>query len=626
MEQATALAILKTGQNVFLTGQAGAGKTYVLNQYIDYLRARNIAVAVTASTGIASTHMNGTTIHAWSGIGIQNSIDKVNLQKLAMRDEYLDRIKNTKVLIIDEISMLHAKQVDTINAVMKHFRKSELPFGGVQVIFSGDFFQLPPIGEKGETAKEKYAFMSQAWLECRFQICYLTEQHRQTGGDEKARFGLSLNDILNQIRSQTVTQAAIDILTATQDHTIDLNRTRLYTHNLDVDAINQKQLQALGGIPITYQATLMGDKPLQESLSKSVRAPTELTLAIGAKVMFVKNLPLLGVFNGTMGEVIGFVGTSGKTYKDAKAAIPELAYPLVRLNTGGELVAEPEEWTVEDIDGTVLASFGQVPLCLAWAITVHKSQGMTLDAAEIDLSKTFEMGQGYVALSRLRTLDGLKLLGFNIKSLLLDEWVQRIDQRLLALSDEHAEQFSQLDDEMLAVIHKAFIDACGGISDPEQIAINQKYLDAKKQYALTQKQKSDTKAKAGRIAANGLTQTVNETYELIKQDKSLDEIATARSLALSTIMGHVADIAKTLGEDAVKAYRPEDAVIQEVRQAIETLDAQGELQDGIKLTAIRDELREKYSFSEIRLALGFIDTDQYTKNSDETSDADSHSN
>ena len=179
---------------------------------------------------------------------------------------------------------------------------------------------------------------------------------------------------------------------------------------------------------------------------------------------------------------------------------------------------------------------------------------------------------------------------------------------------------------MLAVIHKAFIDACGGISDPEQIAINQKYLDAKKQYALTQKQKSDTKAKAGRITANGLTQTVNETYELIKQDKSLDEIATARSLALSTIMGHVADIAKTLGEDSVKRYRPEDAVIQEIHQAIETLDAQGELQDGIKLTAIRDELREKYSFSEIRLALGFIDTDQYTKNSDGRSDADSHSN
>lgn len=625
MKQATALAILKTGQNVFLTGQAGAGKTYMLNQYIDYLRARNITVAVTASTGIASTHMNGTTIHAWSGIGIQNSIDKLNLQKLAMRDEYLERIQNTKVLIVDEISMLHAKQVDTINAVLKHFRKSELPFGGMQVIFSGDFFQLPPIGEKGETAKEKYAFMSQAWLECRFQICYLTEQHRQTGGDEKVRFGLSLNDILNQIRSQTVTQEAINILQATQNHSIDMNRTRLYTHNLDVDAINQRQLHELGGIPITYQASVMGDKPLQETLSKSVRAPTELTLTIGAKVMFVKNLPLLGVFNGTMGEVVGFVGTSGKTYKKANESIPEIAYPLVQLNHGGELVAEPEEWTVEDKDGTVLASFGQVPLCLAWAITVHKSQGMTLDAAEIDLSKTFEMGQGYVALSRLRTLDGLKLLGFNIKSLLLDDWVQRIDQRLLALSDEHSEQFGQLDDDMLAQVHKAFIDACGGISDPEKIAMNQKYLDAKKQFAITQKQKAETKVKAERITSNGLTQTVNHTYELVKQEMSLDEIASERSLALSTIVGHIADIAKTLGADAVKAYRPEQTILDDICDAIEKLDAQGELQGGIKITAIRDELREKYGFSEIRLALGFIDTDKYTKDADGKSDANSQS-
>ena len=155
MKQETALAILKTGQNVFLTGQAGAGKTYVLNQYIEYLRVRQIPVAVTASTGIASTHMNGMTVHAWSGIGIQNEFEKVNLQRLAARDEYLERIKNTKVLIIDEISMLHSKQVDTINQVLKYFRKNEMPFGGVQVIFSGDFFQLPPIGDKGETSKEK---------------------------------------------------------------------------------------------------------------------------------------------------------------------------------------------------------------------------------------------------------------------------------------------------------------------------------------------------------------------------------------------------------------------------------------------------------------------------------------
>lgn len=608
MKQETALAILKTGQNVFLTGQAGAGKTYLLNQYIEYLRVRQIPVAVTASTGIASTHMNGMTIHAWSGIGIQNEFDKVNVQRLATRDDYLERIKNTKVLIIDEISMLHAKQVDTINQVLKHFRKNEMPFGGVQVIFSGDFFQLPPIGDKGETSKEKYAFMSQAWLECKFQICYLTEQHRQTGGDEKQRFGLSLNEILNQIRSQTVTQQAIDVLTSTQAHTIDLNRTRLYTHNADVDSINQKQLNELTAKTITYSAAKMGEKPLQDSLSKSVRAPDELTLAIGAKVMFVKNLPLLGVYNGTMGEVIGFIGVSGKAYKNADDEITETAYPLVQLNSGGEVAAEPEEWTVEDKDGTVLASYTQVPLCLAWAITVHKSQGMTLDAAEIDLSKTFEMGQGYVALSRLRSLDGLKLLGFNVKSLLLDEWVQRIDQRFIELSSEHAKAFEVFDESMLDEIYKAFIHACGGTTNPEVIASNQKFRALKKQGALSQKTKAQNQAKAGQIQANGLTSTVNETYQLIQQKLDLEEIAAKRSLAVSTIIGHVADIGKIMGTDAIQDYRPDDETITKIEGAIRDLDAQGEFADGIKIRPIFDELRETYTYNEIRLALAYIET------------------
>ncbi|MFC0819500.1 helix-turn-helix domain-containing protein [Moraxella marmotae] len=613
MKQATALAILKTGQNVFLTGQAGAGKTYVLNQYIDYLRVRGVPVAITASTGIASTHMNGMTVHAWSGIGIQNEFAKLNLKKLAMREDYLDRILKTKVLIIDEISMLHAKQLDTIDAVLRHFRKNDMPFGGMQVVFSGDFFQLPPIGEKGETSKEKYAFMSQAWLDCKFQICYLTEQHRQMGGDEQARFGLSLNDILNQIRSQTVTQQAIDILKATESHTIDMNRTRLYTHNADVDSINQKQLGELQAKSITFRAVTTGEKALQETLTKSVRAPAELTVAIGAKVMFVKNLPLLGVYNGTMGEVIGFVGTSGKTYKDSQAKIDETAYPLVRLNHGGELVAEPETWTVEDKDGMVLASYAQVPLCLAWAITVHKSQGMTLDAAEIDLSKTFEKGQGYVALSRLRTLDGLKLLGFNIKSLLLDEWVQRVDKRLIELSDEHATAFSVLDDAMLDEIYKAFIDACGGTNNPKIIEMNQKHLQAKKQAIANKKAKIDNESGSkdnAKIESNGLTATVNATYELIQKDLDIAQIAKERALATATIAGHVADIGKVLGEDAIAAFRPEQAVLDEILAAIVSLDEQGELEltDGIKIKPIRDELREKYSYADIRLALAFIDT------------------
>ncbi len=265
MKQSTALDILKTGQNVFLTGQAGAGKTYILNQYIDYLRARGIHVAITASTGIAATHMNGMTIHAWSGMGIKDSFEAGDFKRLKSRQVVYERIKDAKVLIVDEISMLHTKQVDLLNDILKSLREDNQAFGGVQVIFSGDFFQLPPVGKKGETNKEKFAFMAKAWLEANFQVCYLTEQHRQNSQDEAERFGLSLNDILNQIRRQEVTDAAISTLRATERNDIAMSRTRLYTHNANVDEINESEIAKIEGDAQEFHAMTTGDKILVDS-------------------------------------------------------------------------------------------------------------------------------------------------------------------------------------------------------------------------------------------------------------------------------------------------------------------------------------------------------------------------
>ena len=233
---------------------------------------------------------------------------------------------------------------------------------------------------------------------------------------------------------------------------------------------------------------------------------------------------------------------------------------------------------------------------------------MTLDAAEIDLSKTFEMGQGYVALSRLRSLDGLKLLGFNIKSLLLDEWVQRIDQRFIELSFEHAKAFELFDESMLAKIYDAFIHACGGTTNPEVITANQKYRALKKQGVLGQKTKAQNQTKAGQTLTNGLTSTVNETYELVQQKMDLDKIAAKRSLAVSTIINHVADIGKIMGADAIQDYRPDDETITKIEGAIRDLDSQGEFADGIKIRPIFDKLRETYTYNEIRLALAYIET------------------
>lgn len=478
MKQSTALDILKTGQNVFLTGQAGAGKTYILNQYIDYLRARGIPVAITASTGIAATHMNGMTIHAWSGMGIKDSFEAGDFKRLKSRQVVYERIKDAKVLIVDEISMLHAKQVDLLNDILKSLREDNQAFGGVQVIFSGDFFQLPPVGKKGETNKEKFAFMAKAWLEANFQVCYLTEQHRQNAQDEAERFGLSLNDILNQIRRQEVTETAISTLRASERNDIAMSRTRLYTHNANVDEINESEIAKIDGDAQEFHAMTTGDKILVDSLKKSVRAPDVLSLKVGAKVMFVKNNPNLAVSNGTMGEVIDFTSLIDDESPLGSSAVG--TYPVVRLNNGRQVIAEPEEWMMENNEGEVLASYTQVPLCLAWAITVHKSQGMTLDAAEIDLSRTFEMGQGYVALSRLRSLDGLKLLGFNQKSLLLDEWVFRVDKRLQEIATEQEAKFASLDDETLMKIHDTFIEICDGITRKDIIMANEKRIAAQK--------------------------------------------------------------------------------------------------------------------------------------------------
>ncbi|MDN5560917.1 MAG: AAA family ATPase, partial [Psychrobacter sp.] len=402
MRQSSALDILKTGQNVFLTGSAGSGKTYTLNQYIDYLRARRVPVAVTASTGIAATHMNGTTIHSWSGIGIKDELSDRDLTTLSRKQFLADRLKDTAVLVIDEISMLHAKQLNLVSQVLKHIRKNDKAFGGIQVVVAGDFFQLPPIGSKGETNREKFAFMSEAWLDAKFHICYLSEQHRQVS--EAANGGLDLDDILNQIRRQEVTFESIAALEATFDQNVDIKRTRLYTHNLNVNSINDKELAALEGEMMRFTATSTGDSKLVETLKKTVRTQDDLVLKVGAKIMFIKNNTELGVSNGTMGELIGFAAVKIDDSKDSsddlieddgesianetdktvkgkgKKAIKEKPkakkpttqkMPVVRLNSGREVIAEPEEWIIEDETGDVLASYEQVPLCLAWAITIH---------------------------------------------------------------------------------------------------------------------------------------------------------------------------------------------------------------------------------------------------------------
>ncbi|WLP93809.1 AAA family ATPase [Psychrobacter sp. M13] len=651
MRQSSALDILQTGQNVFLTGSAGSGKTYTLNQYINYLRARRVPVAVTASTGIAATHMNGTTIHSWSGIGIKDELSERDLTNLSRKQFLADRLKDTAVLIIDEISMLHAKQLNIVNQVLKHVRKSDKAFGGIQVVVAGDFFQLPPIGSRGESNRDKFAFMSEAWLDAEFHICYLSEQHRQVSA--AAEGGLDLDDILNQIRRQDVSFEAIAALEATYDQDVDIKRTRLYTHNLNVNKINDKELAELNGEMKRFDATSIGEDKLVDTLKKTVRTQDELILKVGAKVMFIKNNTELNVSNGTMGELIGFatvkvddsaskvkaksdakadmsddetialeneagdddkvIGAKDKAKSKEKAKVEDKKpsaqkMPVVRLNSGREVIAEPEEWIIEDETGDVLASYSQVPLCLAWAITIHKSQGMTLDAAEIDLSRTFELGQGYVALSRLKSLAGLQLLGMNTMSLQLDPLARGADKRFLALSEEADANYAMLDEKSMQQAHEKFVTKSGGTNSK---TIIDAYATLQKKRREQQQVLQDKKQVKGNQVADKSEATLLVTRQLLEESLSIAEIAQTRELAQSTIMRHISELKHLDPSLACDHLRPEDEIMTAVGTAYVAIKVANNPNDfnddgSAKLRPIYDYLKQNVDYNTIRLALIFI--------------------
>jgi ATP-dependent DNA helicase PIF1 len=423
MKQALAIEIMMSGKSVFLTGPAGAGKTFALNQFIRLAKHDGKHVSVTATTGLAATHLGGTTIHSWSGMGVHDDIPPHFADNLAKSRR--DIIEKTDVLIIDEVSMLHDFRLDMVDEICRNVRENEdEPFGGIQVILCGDFFQLPPIN-RGDSRAGGFVVTSNVWHEMQPVVCYLDEQHRQDESDE-------LLEILSAMRSGDVRRAHAETLLSRVEASYESETplTELHTVNIDVDSINNKKLAELDGDEISYTQTTTGSEGYVENLQRSVLAPKVLNLKAGALVMSVKNSLERKYVNGSIGTVIEFEHGS--------------EYPVVQFQNGKIVTMQPDTWELRDGDKK-RASITQIPLRLAWAITVHKSQGMTLDAAKIDLRKAFIEGMGYVALSRVKSIDSLYLHGINQMALKVSQDALDINDMLQDKSRSDSLEYAHLE-------------------------------------------------------------------------------------------------------------------------------------------------------------------------------------
>ncbi|MCM2339063.1 MAG: PIF1 family DEAD/DEAH box helicase [Burkholderiales bacterium] len=451
MTQEEALTIMKTGANVFLTGEPGAGKTYTINKYVDYLRLHEINHAITASTGIAATHIGGMTIHSWSGIGIKENLDKYDLDKIATSEYICRRVRKTKVLIIDEISMLRAETLSMVDLVCREIKQNSEPFGGIQVVLVGDFFQLPPIEKRNveeqkqnsllEEKRERFAYESDAWKRLSPVVCYISEQHRQNDIDFlELLLAIRHDAVLDKHRGKIKSRHVLD-------NKFPDNITKLFSHNLNVDRVNDEMLLKIEGENFKFNMDEDGSSHLVATLKKGCLSPEILILKKGAVVMCTKNNQKEHFVNGTLGTVVDFDSFS--------------KHPIIRTKNGRNITISPMDWTIEE-NNKIKAKITQIPLRLAWAMTVHKSQGMSMDAAVMDLSSVFEYGQGYVALSRVRSLDGLYLLGYNEHSLKVHPQILKQDSVFKKESENAQQTFFTLSKEEIKKMHKNFVLALDG--------------------------------------------------------------------------------------------------------------------------------------------------------------------
>ena len=435
LEQQNAFDKFILGENVFVTGSAGSGKSELIRKIYRHCISNRKGIQVCALTGCASILLNckAKTVHSWSGIGLGNASVDVLINKIKQNIYKKKAWTEISVLVIDEVSMMSIKLFDTLDAIGRGVRNNHLPFGGIQVILSGDFYQLPPVGNYNDVDTMRFCFESEDWNNVFKKNCQiqLVKIFRQT--DNK------YISILNQVREGVVKRSSNDLLKSRvglipPEGTVI---TQLYPRRNSVEVINCNKMKELTTPEHTFEIQLLTNLPLLSDEDKRKRnkigkveidielqhiktnllcEPT-LKLKVGAYVMCIVNMEIssdIVLCNGSQGIITGF------------SEITRL--PIVRFNNGYEVTINYYTWMSENIPGIGVS---QIPLILAWAITIHKSQGTTLDMAQIDVGKgIFEAGQTYVALSRVKSLDGIYLTSFDVTRIKINRKVKEFYDNL----------------------------------------------------------------------------------------------------------------------------------------------------------------------------------------------------
>ena len=409
--QKKALECILSGKNVFITGQGGCGKTHLINYFVKhYKTGRNIAV--TSTTGTSALHIHGTTLHSWAGIGLGKGSVCSIVSKIKRKSYLKNRWLDVKILIIDEISMLSPELFDKLEKIAKMIRKNDKPFGGIQLVLTGDFCQLPCVDS------DKFCFEADTWDLCINKVICMTENLRQTDTEWQ--------ECLSEIRMGELSDKTKKLLRKCAKKKIKylegIIPTTLFPLNADVEEINNQYLEQLcekhGEVnDYEMEVELYNKKCIQKlaKFKKDCPAMETLSLTIGCQVMLLWNLDLeQGLVNGSRGIVMRFIDD----------------LPLVKFLDGQTRLIDYHIWEFEEEDKKI-ASIEQIPLKLAWAYSIHKSQGCSLDYVVTDLSNIFEYGQAYVALSRVRKSSGLFIHNLRFNKIKADPLAKQFYNNLM---------------------------------------------------------------------------------------------------------------------------------------------------------------------------------------------------